>query len=237
MADDPIVFTPSGELLNGQTRLEALVLAGMSFEFTVSSDVEPGALSTTWETFAPSAGDTLTGAQSSAETLTASYLGEPVIDSLAGTTEVGATPTNVYASLLDRLYESIRSGAGLAEVLALGQYLATRVTDNEISRVTDTTFERLGRGKAKAWRGITHGPSDECVRNAGIHSFAEPMFRHPGCRCERVVVTEQGAQLTETGAGRITVQSVPLSSVGVLSDAERSDLLAQIAAASAPVTA
>lgn len=39
---DPIAFTPSGELLNGQHRLRAVIDAGVTVEMLVAFDVDPG---------------------------------------------------------------------------------------------------------------------------------------------------------------------------------------------------
>lgn len=156
--------------------------------------IEPDAIGDTFHaTFAPLAAERIEAGQAAAETLTTAYASlagqaEPAPGaSLAGRTYTGMAILANLPGILAMVLAGIREGRPVLEALGLGQYLALRFADNELSRVADATLER-NRGKAIGWRGITHNPQDACIGNAGVHPFSVPMYRHGGCRCERVLV-------------------------------------------------
>jgi hypothetical protein len=197
---NPIQLTPDGTLLNGAHRLTAIASTGLTVSGTVAYDVPPGAIVTTFASFVPQASRVISAGQSAGETLSRAYVAAaaaaaglpfapPVLaPSLAGTSKVGGPISTSLAGVRPMILSAIRDGRSLAEAIAFGDYLATRLADNELTRVVDATIEAQASRRAIGWEGTVYGPEDDCRHNAGFHPFSQSMYRHGGCRCERRVV-------------------------------------------------
>jgi hypothetical protein len=143
--------------------------------------------------FVPLGARAITAGQGASQTLTRAYLrsisGEDPLPvaTLAGTSKKG-TITDALTGLAPFMLAAIAKGATPADAVNVtGAYFVDRLADNEMTRVVDREIDGQ-KSRATGWIGITSAPKDACTGNAGFHRFDDPIYRHPGCNCEREVV-------------------------------------------------
>jgi hypothetical protein len=108
---------------------------------------------------------------------------------VVGTSETG-TISEGMAPIRSMVFGKLGESKDPDAAMAMGLYLVGRFADNEVTRAVDTemTAQATAEGSpVKGWVGTVYGSTDACTGNAGFHTFDEPMYRHPGCKCDRSV--------------------------------------------------
>lgn len=108
---------------------------------------------------------------------------------VAGSSEAGSL-SDGFAPVRSMVYENLGRTKDPVAAMGLGLFLVSRMTDNEVTRAVDT--EMIAQATApdspiRGWVGTVYGATDPCTGNVGFHTFDVPMYRHPGCKCDRTV--------------------------------------------------
>jgi len=114
---------------------------------------------------------------------------------VVGTSEAGTIPEGL-APIRSMVFGKLGESKDPEAAMAMGLYLVGRFADNEVTRAVDTEMTAQAtapESPVKGWVGTVYSASDRCTSNAGFHTFAESMYRHPGCRCDRSVAFEETA--------------------------------------------
>lgn len=153
----PIVFSSEGILLDGQHRLEAILLTGMSFPFAVSGRLPPGVFTTIDENRPRSGGDTLAllGERNSRNLAAGIGL---AYDILTGRTDFQRTTKISNAKLLTILDEhpeirkSIPFSRSLNSLIAPSVVIALHYVFGlkHSPGMSDTFFHRVATGESLA---------------------------------------------------------------------------------------
>lgn len=143
--------------------------------------------------FVPRAVEVTEAGQIAGAMLTTAYLDALLQLARKGPLEKPAHPFEAaspaaFAALGPVVKSEIGKGRRLEDAVAFGSALAVRTADGEVTRAVDAVTTAAQR-RAVGWRGLVRsGSCGPCQANAGLHSFDEAMYRHPGCDCVRELV-------------------------------------------------
>lgn len=171
---------------------------------TIALDTED--IAAAIEEFAPTAARMIAGGQVEAQQAAAAFVSEflasegeetgtrRIASDIAGTNAEGRPLTSlVGGSLATGVFTMLRSGHAPDEALGHAAFAVARLAGAEITSAADREVAHQGEttSSVTGWIRVVTGRENcaGCLADAStdVHSFDEPMLRHPGCDCTRSV--------------------------------------------------
>lgn len=192
---NPLEAAYRSQLAAVRARVVAIV------EQAYSQDIDDAAILDSFDAFAERVAPTIAAGQDAAQSLTLAFLAslaasegvefDPIPDpDIPGTNYQGKPLREAMGAIGGTILQAIGNGANTRDAIGIGQTHLNEFADNEVRGAADREQERQNeRPEVTGWRGVVSGGGCErCQVNAGTHSLDEPIYRHPGCDCERVPV-------------------------------------------------